>query len=138
MANFGTKFVSHSKYDGLMIILKVYAANRILTEVLSFNNDKNYEKGNGDMKNEYHNNLIIISVNEGYSEDVMHVARKAGATGGTVIKGRLAEIEKKDKIIDLMANDFWHEHYLYFMEIEKLDNKDELIKYFTKQVEKRN
>ena len=94
MANFGTNFVSHSKYGGLMIILKVSAANRILTEVLSFNNDKITEKGNGTMKNEYHNNLIIISVKEGYSEDVMQVARKAGATGGTVIKGRLAEIEQ--------------------------------------------
>ncbi|MBP3337031.1 MAG: hypothetical protein J6L59_01335 [Clostridia bacterium] len=93
MANFGTKFVSHSKYGGLMIILKVSAANRILSEILSFNNDKITEKGNGAMKNEYHNNLIIISVNEGYSDDVMQVARKAGATGGTVIKGRLAEIE---------------------------------------------
>ena len=94
MANFGTAFESHSKYGGLMIILKVNAANRILTEILSFNNDKITEKGNGSMKNEHHNNLIIISVNEGYSEDVMQVARKAGATGGTVIKGRLANIEQ--------------------------------------------
>ncbi len=94
MAGFGTTFESHSKYGGLMIILKTSAANRILTEILSFNNDKNLEKGNGSMKNEHHNNLIIISVNEGYSEDVMHVARKAGATGGTVIKGRLANIEQ--------------------------------------------
>lgn len=93
MANFGTIFSSHSKYGGLMIILKVSAANRILTEILHFNNDENAEKGDGAMKNEYHNNLIIISVNEGYSDDVMQVARKAGATGGTVIKGRLAEIE---------------------------------------------
>ena len=46
------------------------------------------------MKNEHHNNLIIISVNEGFSEAVMHVARKAGATGGTVIKGRLADAEQ--------------------------------------------
>lgn len=45
------------------------------------------------MKNEYHNNLIIIAVNEGYSDAVMQVARKAGATGGTVIKGRLADID---------------------------------------------
>lgn len=94
MANFGAKFVSHSKYGGLIIILRVTAASRILTEILSFNNDKILEKGDGAMKNEYHNNLIIISVNEGYSEDVMQVARKAGATGGTVIKGRLAEIEQ--------------------------------------------
>lgn len=94
MASFGTTFESHSKYGGLMIILKTSAANRILAEILSFNNDKNLEKGNGSMKNEHHNNLIVISVNEGYSDDVMQVARKAGATGGTVIKGRLANIEQ--------------------------------------------
>lgn len=94
MANFGTIFASHSKYGGLMIILEVSAASRLLTEILDFNHDKNPEKGDGAMKNEHHNNLIIISVNEGYSEDVMHVARKAGATGGTVMKGRLAEIEQ--------------------------------------------
>jgi len=94
MANFGTTFASHSKYGGLMIILEVSAASRILTEVLDFNHDKNTEKGEGSMKNEHHNNLIVISVNEGYSDDVMHVARKAGATGGTVIKGRLAEVER--------------------------------------------
>lgn len=102
MANFGTTFVSHSKYGGLMIVLKVSAANRILTEILFFNNDKNSEKGNGSMKNEHHNNLIFISVNEGYSDDVMQVARKAGATGGTVIKGRLANIEP---IADIAKNE---------------------------------
>ncbi len=94
MANFGTTFASHSKYGGLMIILEVSAASRVLTEILDFKNDKNTEKGNGAMKNEHHNNLIVISVNEGYSEDVIQVARKAGATGGTVIKGRLADIEQ--------------------------------------------
>lgn len=94
MSNFGTAFESHSRFGGLMIILKVSAINRILTEILDFNNCKNIEKGNGAMKNEHHNNLIIISVNEGYSDDVMQVARKAGATGGTVIKGRLADVEQ--------------------------------------------
>ncbi len=94
MAGFGSAFESHTKYGGLMIILKVSAANRILTEILSFNNNKNIERGNGSMKNEHHNNLIVISVNEGYSDDVMQVARKAGATGGTVIKGRLANVEQ--------------------------------------------
>ena len=94
MANFGTTFASHSKYGGLMVVLEASAASRILTEILNFNNIKNIEKGNGAMKNEHHNNLIIIAVNEGYSDDVMQLARKAGATGGTVIKGRLAEIEQ--------------------------------------------
>ncbi len=94
MAKFGTTFESHSKYGGLMIILKTSAASRILTELLSFNIDKNPEKGSDSMKNEHHNNLIVISANEGYSDDIMQVARKAGATGGTVIKGRLASIEQ--------------------------------------------
>lgn len=101
MANFGTIFASHTKYGGLMIILKTSAANRILTEILSFNIDKNSEKGNGSMKNEHHNNLIIISVNEGFSDEIMQVARKAGATGGTVIKGRLANMEQ---FIDISKN----------------------------------
>jgi len=94
MSAFGTTFESHSEFGGLMIILKVSAANRILTEILSFKNDKISEKGNGSMKNEHHNNLILISVNDGYSDDVMQVARKAGATGGTIIKGRLDSIEQ--------------------------------------------
>lgn len=94
MANFGTNFASHSKYGGIMIILEVLAASRILTELLDLGSDKNAERGDGPMKNEHHNNLVIISVNEGYSDSVMQIARKAGATGGTVIKGRLAEIEQ--------------------------------------------
>lgn len=94
MLNFGTLFSSTSKYGGLMIILDVSAAGRVLTEILNFNNGKILEEGTYNMKNEHHNNLIVISINEGYSESVMQVARKAGATGGTIIKGRLADAEQ--------------------------------------------
>jgi len=93
MSNFGTSFESHTKFGGLMIILNTSAASRVLTELLTHNTNHVNEKGNGAMKNEHHNNLIIISVNEGYADDVMQVARKAGATGGTIIKGRLADAE---------------------------------------------
>lgn len=94
IANFGEAFQSHSKYGGLMIILDIAAASRILSEMLNFNDSQNKERGAVPMQNEHHNNLIVISVNEGYSEDAMQVARKAGATGGTVIKGRLADVEQ--------------------------------------------
>ena len=93
MADFGTSFQSHTKFGGLMIILSVSAAGRVLTELLSHNINNSSKRGLETMKNEHHNNLIIISVNEGYSDSVMQVARKAGATGGTVIKGRLADID---------------------------------------------
>ncbi|MBQ9939988.1 MAG: hypothetical protein IJO74_00400 [Clostridia bacterium] len=93
MSNFGVVFESHSRFGGFMIILNTCAASRVLTELLTHNTSNASEKGNGAMKNEHHNNLIIISVNEGYADSVMQVARKAGATGGTIIKGRLAEAE---------------------------------------------
>lgn len=94
MTNFGDIFPSHSKYGGIMIIIDVTASSRVLCEILNFSENQAREKEPINMKNEHHNNLIIISVNEGFSEDVMHVARKAGATGGTVIKGRLADFEQ--------------------------------------------
>lgn len=93
MSNFSATFDTNSKYGGLMIVLNLSAASRVLTEILHFDNNKTLEEGNETMKNEHQNNLIVISVNEGFSDDVMKTARKAGATGGTVIKGRLADIE---------------------------------------------
>ncbi len=92
MSDFGTSFESHTKFGGLMIILNTNAASRVLTELLTHHSNNVSGKGNGAMKNEHHNNLIIISVNEGYADSVMQVARKAGATGGTIIKGRLADL----------------------------------------------
>ena len=31
--------------------------------------------------------LILVTINQGYSDDVMYTARAAGATGGTILKG---------------------------------------------------
>ena len=43
------------------------------------------------MSSEYKYSLILISVNRGFTDDVMQTAKMAGATGGTIIKARLAE-----------------------------------------------
>lgn len=53
------------------------------------------------MKNEHKHYLVMITVNRGYTDTVMEVAKKAGATGGTVIKGRLAESEKLKAITEM-------------------------------------
>ncbi len=45
------------------------------------------------MKNEHRHSLILIAVNQGYTDQVMQTARKSGATGGTIIKARLAADE---------------------------------------------
>ena len=100
IANFNETFQSHSKYGGLMMVLDVSAASRVLSEILNFNDSQTKERETVNMQNENYNNLIVIAVNEGYSEEVMQVARKAGATGGTVRKGRLADIEQFAEFID--------------------------------------
>lgn len=103
MSNFGEIFQSHSKYGGLMIVIDIVAAGRVLSEILNYPS-QNTEKDTVKMKNEHHNNLILISVNEGFSEDVMQVARRAGATGGTVIKGRLADVEQFAEFVDAVID----------------------------------
>ena len=44
MSSFGTPFSSHSEFIGIMIILYISAASRILTEIIHFNTGKNTEK----------------------------------------------------------------------------------------------
>lgn len=105
MANFGEIFQSHSKYGGILIVLDVAAASRVLSEILHFNDKQHKETEAVSVQNEHRNHLIVISVNEGYSEDVMQVARKAGATGGTVLKGRLADIEQFEEILDAKVDE---------------------------------
>ena len=68
------------------------------------------------MKNEHKHSLIIISVNQGYTEQVMQTARHAGATGGTIVKARLAvdnaseqfqglDLQPEKQIIAILAAD---------------------------------
>ncbi len=45
------------------------------------------------MKNEYKHSLVLVAVNRGCADEVMRVARGAGATGGTVIRANLADNE---------------------------------------------
>ena len=49
------------------------------------------------MSNEKEHNLICVSVNQGYSDHVMKTARKAGATGGTVIRSRFVGADKLEQ-----------------------------------------
>lgn len=47
-------------------------------------------EGSGSMDNQPKNSMILVTVNQGYTDTVMDTARKAGARGGTIIRGRWA------------------------------------------------
>ena len=80
-------------YQGLFMIIPTNAFSRISAEIIK-KNSHDYLKGDGDkMSSEYKYSLILISVNRGHTDAVMQTAKFAGATGGTIIKARLAEAD---------------------------------------------
>jgi len=88
-----------SNLGGLMMLLPLSAMNRLAAEVIGRSADELPDKGEENMvKSEYKHNLILISVNHGFTEQVMQTAKKAGATGGTVIRARQAEAGDLEKM----------------------------------------
>ena len=80
-------------YQGLFMIISTNAFSRISAEIVK-KNSNDYLKGGGEeMSSEYKYSLILISVNRGFTDNVMQTAKIAGATGGTVIRARLAEAD---------------------------------------------
>lgn len=106
MSDFGNSFSSYSQFGGLMMILKPAAVNRIATEILNHNVSIPITEESENMKNQHHHNLIMIAVNQGYAEEVMQTARQAGATGGTVMRGRIAD---SDSFLELAPVDMEEE-----------------------------
>lgn len=100
-------------YGGLMMLLSMSAINRMAAELLMMQEDGGTQGEESAMKSEYHHSLILITVNQGYTDGVMQTAKKAGATGGTVIRARLAgagqteilQAQEEKEIIAILAAD---------------------------------
>ena len=76
---------------GIMMLLSPNAVGNLTATILSMRNASATESREvKPMKNEHQHSLILITVNQGYTDQVMQTARKAGATGGTVVRARLA------------------------------------------------
>ena len=82
---------------GIMMLLSPNAMGNLAAAILSMQNTTGLREGDEPMKNEHKHSLILISVNQGYTEQVMHTARQAGATGGTIVKARLAQDEAAEQ-----------------------------------------
>ncbi len=106
MANFGENFASYSEYGGLMMVLKLSSINRLAAEIITHSvTSEQIKEGEVKMKNAHNHNLVMISVAQGYTDQVMETAKKSGATGGTVIRGRLAGAERLSELADIDTAD---------------------------------
>ena len=94
----GRNVDTNSSYGGLMIVLPLAAMNRISAEIVFRSSQMTNNKGVGrNMSNNCKYHYIFITVNQGYADQVMQTAKRAGATGGTVIKSRLAGTENLEQ-----------------------------------------
>ena len=83
------------RYGGLMTIFSLDAINRLSAEILSRSVAENTEKGaDTEMKSEFEHKMSMVTVNQGYTDQVMQTAKRAGATGGTILRARLAGSER--------------------------------------------
>lgn len=101
-------------YNGLMMLLSMSAINHVAAELLLLQaKDTETEGEESAMKSEYGHSLILVTVNQGYTDGVMQTAKRAGATGGTVIRARLAgaeqivalQVQEEKEIIAILAAD---------------------------------
>lgn len=80
------------QYGGLMLCVRLSAINRLTAELVTRASKKTDNVGGkSKMKSGQKNQLILVSVNQGYTDAVMETAKKAGAMGGTVLRARLVD-----------------------------------------------
>lgn len=85
--NIGRSF----EYGGLMMCVRLSAINRISAELVTRASKNNEMGGKRAVKSGQKHQLILVTVNEGYTDAVMETAKAAGAMGGTVLRARLAD-----------------------------------------------
>lgn len=90
------------EYGGLMMCVRLSAISRLTAELVTRRSGSNTESGGKrKVKNTQKHQLILVSVNQGYTDAVMETARRAGAAGGTVLRARLADFESLGQLGDL-------------------------------------
>ena len=57
------------------------------------------------MANTHKQQMILISVNQGFTDQVMQTAKAAGAMGGTILRARLAAAENLEQYGDISAQE---------------------------------
>ncbi len=95
-----------SGYGGLMMCFRLSAINRLTEEIIKRSeSESEVQGGTKRMANSHKQQLILVTVNQGYTGQVMHTAKKAGAMGGTILRARLASADKLEQYGDIAAQE---------------------------------
>ncbi len=92
-----TKISDGIKSSGILFSIGLSAINNIVASVLMETVNQEELCGVTYMEQEGKNNLIIVAINQGYTDEMMHTAREAGAVGGTIVKARWSDGDKLEQ-----------------------------------------
>lgn len=80
--------------NGIGFVMPLSSSSKYVQDVFEVKESKK-------MKKEFNHHLIVTIVQDGYAENVMNAAKKAGATGGTLIKGRGIKSKNMFKLLSM-------------------------------------
>jgi len=75
---------------GIAFTIPLTAVSNLMAAYIGLKTKLDAGEGNDMMENQPKTSMILVTVNQGYTDVVMDTARKAGARGGTIIRGRWA------------------------------------------------
>lgn len=73
---------------GIAFSLPLTAVNNLVAAFVGLMTRSERDREDDSMEKQQKNSLILVTVNQGFTETVMDTARKAGARGGTIIRAR--------------------------------------------------
>lgn len=86
---------------GIAFTIDISGMTARLAVALSHLEQMEPERGEMMMEAGNSHNLILVSVNQGYTDEVMDTARSAGARGGTIIRARWAGAEAMEPLLNI-------------------------------------
>lgn len=89
---------------GIVIMQKLTAMNKLVVSALMADDDKENEV-HAEVTQIVNNTLILVTVNHGYTDDVMDCARAHGATGGTIMRSRFVGAEHMEQVHGLSVQE---------------------------------
>ena len=86
-----------ARSKGIVFDIKIDAVSHILALALLMPVKEEQGREDTNMEDGMENSMILVTVNQGFTEEVMDTARKAGARGGTIIHARWAGSESTEE-----------------------------------------
>ena len=87
----------NARSKGIVFDMKITAMSHVLALAILMPVREMEGREDIMMEEEMENSMILVTVNQGFTEEVMHTARKAGARGGTIIRARWAGSESTEE-----------------------------------------